>query len=96
MTDFYYVRESMPKRAQSGEFNARRALDGVLDSRCKWLPSDSEFYEQTARTCGPLKAAVFALGRSLEEPDIALDPKHPVVNDGSRLRWVHMPLECTQ
>jgi hypothetical protein len=94
LTDYYYIQNSSTAGAPSTSFETRRALDGVLYSRCRWLPSDSAFFEGTARTCGTLKAAVFALGRSFEEFDIASDPKRPVVNHSGHLRWVHMPLEC--
>ncbi|MEQ1879091.1 MAG: hypothetical protein ABL958_20795 [Bdellovibrionia bacterium] len=96
MTDYHYIEKSKATAIASKAFETKRALDGVLGSECRWLPSDSHFYEGTARTCGSLRAAVFALGRSFEEPDIALEPKHPLVAFDRRLRWIHLPLECVR
>ncbi|HEX4924136.1 MAG TPA: hypothetical protein VFV50_08620 [Bdellovibrionales bacterium] len=94
ITDYIYAESPQSSRSNSRAFEVKRALDGVAGANCRWLPSDSRFFERTSQTCGPIKAVFLAMGRALEEPDIAAEPAHPVVNFEGSLRWIHMPLEC--
>jgi hypothetical protein len=67
----------------------------VLYSQCKWLPSDSEYFNQSAKSCGSGRSIFSAVGGFLEEPDLTGSSPQSVVYFQGRLRWIRSPLDCS-
>jgi putative component of membrane protein insertase Oxa1/YidC/SpoIIIJ protein YidD len=64
-----------------------------LGSQCRYLPSDSRYHILLAQNCGPIKATIKSMARSLLEYDA---PKlgRPVVYAGNRVFYEDLPNDC--
>lgn len=71
----------------------RQFLSRSMWSRCRWLPSDSNYFRRVRRSCGPAFAAFLSAARILAEPDSARLGKHVVVY-GRRVRWIDLAPRC--
>ena len=67
----------------------RHLLGKSLYARCRMVPTDSEAFDQRARRCGALAAAVLGAARLLLETAATPAVLHPVRLDG-RLRWLDL------
>jgi putative component of membrane protein insertase Oxa1/YidC/SpoIIIJ protein YidD len=66
----------------------------ILYSQCKWLPSDSEYFDQLSKSCGSARAMYLAVAEFLEEPNLTSSDDHTIVYYQNRLRWLRSVNEC--
>jgi putative component of membrane protein insertase Oxa1/YidC/SpoIIIJ protein YidD len=64
-----------------------------LYSRCRWLPSDSDYLKIASRHCGVFKGTLFAIARFTNEYDAFLI-NSDIVNDHQHLRFVDFKFNC--
>jgi hypothetical protein len=99
--DYEALRFTLRSNQQSAfkQFNivkAYQTLGGVLYSKCKNLPSDSEYVEMLADNaeCVDLPPIFWGVARTLWEQDRSvISPNTPFIVNGN-LRWVDVPEKC--
>lgn len=85
------IRQRHAQKTPETSTRAYRALAAAtLATRCRMFPSDSELYDQRARTCGAATAAVLGIARLMLEVEASAHFLPPVIADGC-VRWLDLP-----
>lgn len=71
----------------------KRFLSKSMYSRCRWLPSDSQYLSITSKKCGRLHGTILAFSRFMVEHD-ADKISEGVVNDNGHIRFVSFGDSC--
>lgn len=68
-------------------------LSKSIYSRCRWLPSDSQYLTMTSQKCGRLKGTLLAFSRFMTEHD-ADKISEGIVNDDGHIRFLSFGRNC--
>lgn len=72
----------------------RSAVRDALGRRCRWLPSDSAYFEIRSQTCSSTASLVSTVGRGLNEFDTDALAPSIAVRTGETFHWIDMPPTC--
>ena len=71
----------------------KKFLSKSMYSRCRWLPSDSQYLAISSKKCGPIRGTILAFSRFMTEHD-ADKLSAGVVNDTGRIRFLDFGDNC--
>ena len=65
----------------------------TMYSKCRWLPSDTQYLKIKTNSCGQARGSILAIGRFIMESD-AFMISNETVNDNGHLGFVYSKAGC--